>query len=108
MTRLPLHFAATGAILFAIGLAAAVARSHLLRTIIALNVMGSGVFLFLVALAAGATRPFPDPVPHAMVLTGIVVAVSSTAVALSLARRLERETGRPRLDYLDRSDERGG
>jgi multicomponent Na+:H+ antiporter subunit C len=30
-------------------------------------------------------------VPHALVLTGIVVAVSATALALALARRLARE-----------------
>jgi len=30
-----------------------------------------------------------DPVPHALVLTGIVVAVSATAMALALGRRLE-------------------
>jgi len=30
----------------------------------------------------------PDPVPHALVLTGIVVAFSATALALALGRRL--------------------
>jgi multicomponent Na+:H+ antiporter subunit C len=40
----------------------------------------------------------PDPVPHAMVLTGIVVAVSATAFALSLVRRLHARTGRVTLD----------
>jgi multicomponent Na+:H+ antiporter subunit C len=31
-----------------------------------------------------------DPVPQAMVLTGIVVAVAATGVALALVRRLDR------------------
>ena len=39
----------------------------------------------------------PDPVPHAMVLTGIVVAVSATAFALVLARRIYSVTGSTRL-----------
>ena len=30
-----------------------------------------------------------DPVPHALVLTGIVVAVSATAMALALGKRLQ-------------------
>jgi multicomponent Na+:H+ antiporter subunit C len=78
-----------GAGLFALGIAGVFRDSEPLRRIIAVNVMGSGVFLFLVAVAARAGDP-PDPVPHAMVLTGIVVAVCATAVALTisdLARR---------------------
>ena len=36
----------------------------------------------------------PDPVPQAMVLTGIVVAVAATALALALTRKLHALTGR--------------
>jgi len=38
-----------------------------------------------------------DPLPHAMVLTGIVVAVSATALAFALLRRYYRETGSTQL-----------
>ncbi len=62
--------------------------------ILALNVMGSGVFLVLVALAKRTGNTAPDPVPHAMVITGIVVAVSATALALTLMLKLAAETGR--------------
>jgi len=82
-----------GVVLFCISLYGALAYAHLLRKILALNLMGSGIFLFLVALARNTTGPFPDPVPHAMALTGIVVAVSATAFALALARRIHGETG---------------
>jgi multicomponent Na+:H+ antiporter subunit C len=34
-----------------------------------------------------------DPVPQAMVLTGIVVAVAATALALALVRKLHALTG---------------
>ena len=65
--------------------------------IMAWNVMGTGVFLVLVALAArGGTGSF-DPVPHALVLTGIVVAVSGTAVAIKLALHVHDRTGRTTL-----------
>ena len=72
------------------GLLSLVLGQHPVRKILALNVMGTGIFLFLVA---GATRyglETPDPVPHAMVLTGIVVAVSATALGLALAGRINQ------------------
>jgi multicomponent Na+:H+ antiporter subunit C len=78
----------TGISLFVIGLVGIIACAHPLRKILALNIMGSGVFLLLVAPADRLVGRAPDPVPHAMVLTGIVVAVSATALALALARRL--------------------
>lgn len=87
--------------LFALGLFALVAYANLLRKVIALNVMGAAVFLMLAAIAARSPGRFPDPVPHAMVLTGIVVAVSVTAVALALVRRLHAETGRACLPEAD-------
>jgi multicomponent Na+:H+ antiporter subunit C len=87
--------------LFCIGLYGLVVRAHLLRKILALNVMGSAVFLFLAAVARRNQDAFPDPVPHAMVLTGIVVAVSVTAFALALARRIHRETGSANLPEGD-------
>lgn len=85
-------YALTGVALFGLGLHALVARRHLLRKVMALNVLGSGVFLVLVA-TAGRDPAAPDPVPHAMVLTGIVVAVSATALALALARRIRAADG---------------
>ncbi len=90
-------YALASVALFCLGLYALIARAHLLRKILALNVMGSAVFLFLVAVALRNRQETPDPVPHAMVLTGIVVAVSTTAFALALARRLHAETGRTTL-----------
>lgn len=86
-----------GAGLVAVGLYALVVHEHLLRKILAINVVGNGVFLVLVA-AAQRGPGGPDPVPHAMVLTGIVVAVSATALALALAVRVRDATGRATLD----------
>lgn len=78
------------AILFALGCYGLWRGPELLRRILALNVMGGGIFLFMVTLAY---RPVlvgeaPDAVLHALVLTGIVVAVSATAFALALLGRL--------------------
>jgi multicomponent Na+:H+ antiporter subunit C len=92
-----IFYALVGSGLFAIGLYGLFSRIHLLRKIIAINVMSGGVFLVFVGLAHAAAGPFPDPVPHAMVLTGIVVAVSATAFALALARRVYVDTGKTHL-----------
>lgn len=70
---------------------------HLIRRIVCLNMLGAGVFLLLVAIARRAPGPEPDPVPHAMVLTGIVVALSATGFALVVMRRLYDATGRTSL-----------
>lgn len=94
--NLPLLYAMAGVGLFVVGLHGLITHAHLLRKILALNIMGGGVFLLMVALARRAAA-VPDPVPHAMVITGIVVAVSATALALALVLRLKEVTGRAEL-----------
>jgi multicomponent Na+:H+ antiporter subunit C len=90
-------YAITGVLLFCLGLRGLLADPHLLRKILALNIMSTGVFLLLVGIAYRDPELPPDPVPHAMVLTGIVVAVSATAFALALARQIYSETGETHL-----------
>lgn len=80
--------------LFVLGLHAALTARHPLRKLLGANITGSGVFLVLIAGAARAEGA-PDPVPHALVLTGIVVAVSMTALGLVLMTRLPGETAEP-------------
>lgn len=81
---------------FGVGTYGLMIAQHILRKLLALNLMSSAVFLMLVTPGRGAT--FVDPVPQALVLTGIVVAVSATAFALALLVRLFRETGHASLD----------
>lgn len=78
----------TGMALFLIGVHGLLVHRGALRRIIAVNIMGSGVFLVLTALAA--RLPEPDPILHALVVTGLVVAVSATALALRLHGALQR------------------
>jgi multicomponent Na+:H+ antiporter subunit C len=87
-------YAVTSSVLVVLGMYALMAYRHLLRKVIALNVVGSGVMLLLGAVAHRSGTPGPDPVPHAMVLTGIVVSVSVTALAVGLVRRIHSLTGR--------------
>lgn len=90
-------YVVAAAVVFAVGLYGVLLSRHLLRKIIALNIMGSAVFILIIA-AAGGLGNGPDPVAQALVLTGIVIAVASTAFALSLLVRIFRETGRTDLD----------
>jgi multicomponent Na+:H+ antiporter subunit C len=87
-------YAVSGVAVMAMALYGLFFSRHLVRRVIAANLVGGGVFLFLVALARRSSA-MPDPVPHALVLTGIVVSVSATALALALARRLEDPAGDP-------------
>lgn len=92
-----LLYALAGMALFVMGLAGFALLRHLLRRLIAFNLMGSGVFLVLVGLAQSPDGE-PDPVAQALVLTGIVVAIAATALAIVLMRRWFDLTGRTRLD----------
>jgi multicomponent Na+:H+ antiporter subunit C len=84
-------YGASACILFALGLRTALLHASLLHRIIAINIMGTGVFMLLITIAYRGPGVTPDPIPHALVLTGIVVAVSATALALALIRRLNTE-----------------
>lgn len=81
-------YAAAGIGLLALGLYGAIAVDDRIRRVLAVNVMGTGVFMVLIALASRTSTGPPDPVLHAMVLTGIVVAVSASGFAVALACRL--------------------
>ena len=78
-----------GIVLAALGLHAAILQRDTVHRILAINVLGVGVFLMFIAAAYKGPDAAPDAVPHALVLTGIVVAVAATALALALQRRLE-------------------
>lgn len=86
-----------------VGLHALIIVPHLLRKLMALNIVGVGIFLFLIALASRTSSGEPDPVPQAMVLTGIVVSISATALMTALIRRYVALTGKTEL--TNRTDE---
>jgi multicomponent Na+:H+ antiporter subunit C len=88
MLTAQLLYGLTGCLIVALGLRTALLHASLLHRVVAINVLGAGVFMILIAIAYRGPGVPPDPVPHALVLTGIVVAVSATALALALARRL--------------------
>ena len=89
-----------GAALVGLGLYGLIVNPEPLRKVLAFNLIGSGVFLvFGIVARRGAAAGLPfDPVPQAMVITGIVVAFAASALAVALILRLEEETGEVELD----------
>lgn len=79
-------YAAVALALLGLGWGGLLLHAGPLRKLICLNVMGLGALMLLVAFAWQPAGP-PDPVPHALAITGIVVAVAATALGLVLIRR---------------------
>jgi multicomponent Na+:H+ antiporter subunit C len=96
-----LVYGGSGLALVLLGLWSFIVHAPLLRKLIAINVMGAGVFHLLISVGYRGLDVPPDPVPHALVLTGIVVAVSATAMALAFGQRLDAEEPTPRDDGHD-------
>ena len=98
-------------VLFFIGLYAIIAKNNLIKKFLGLNIMETAIFSFVIALGVvddgtapimgpDARAPFASPLPQALILTGIVVAVSTTALALSLIIRIYQQRGTIEADEL--------
>ena len=102
------------AILLCVGLYAMIAKRHLVKKIIGLTVLQTGVFLFFISLASvrGGTAPILEaegrvhvnPLPHVLILTAIVVGVSTMSVALALCIRIKNEWGTVEADEIAEQD----
>ena len=90
-------------LLFGIGFTTLLLKQNLIKKIIGLNIMDTAIYLFLTSVGyiRGRTAPiltngvasaeyYVNPIPSGLVLTGIVVSVSVTALMLALTIRLYR------------------
>ena len=106
MNLLTNYFETCSVILFGIGFATLMMNKNLIKKIIGMNIMDTSVFLFLVAKGYIVGRHAPiitktyegvdayiNPIPSALILTGIVVAVSITAFLLALTVRVHEKFG---------------
>ena len=104
---------AVAMILFVIGFANLLLNKNLIKKIIGLNIMDSAVYLFLAEMGYIKGRGVPiltngiedasayiNPIPAGLVLTGIVVSVSVSALMLSLTIRLYQRYGTLNLDEI--------
>ncbi len=94
-------YEAAAMLLFGVGFTTLLLNRNMLKKIIGLNIMDTAIYLFLASmgyiegraapiLQEGVTDPaaYVNPVPAGLVLTGIVVSVSVTALLLALTVRL--------------------
>ncbi|MCS7119506.1 MAG: cation:proton antiporter subunit C [Archaeoglobaceae archaeon] len=108
------NFWAAVVIIF-IGIYATIAKNNLFKKLLGLNIFQTGIFLFFISLGdigsletlgiGDATPPiiwkpaeergylYVNPLPHVLILTGIVVAAATTCVALALLIRIHKEYG---------------
>ena len=90
-------------LLFCIGFTTLLIKRNLIKKIIGFNIMDTAIYLFLTSVGyiEGRTAPimvngvmdashYINPIPSGLVLTGIVVSVSVSALMLSLTIRLYR------------------
>jgi multicomponent Na+:H+ antiporter subunit C len=98
MTEATLYGLAS-AVLIGLGLFGLIIHPQPLRKVLAFNLIGGGVFLLfgVVARRGAAAGLGGDPVPQALVITGLVVAFAATALAVALLLRLFQETGQATL-----------
>ena len=90
--------------LMMVGLYAMIAKNNLVKKIIGMNILQTAVILFFISIGAKKNATIPiilhesdahnqavhsvdyiNPMPHVLMLTAIVVAVSTLGVALALA-----------------------
>ena len=100
-------------ILFGVGFTKLLLHQNLIKKIMGMNIMDTAVYLFLAAKGYINGRMVPivvdgvqdvsayiNPVPSGLVLTGIVVSVSTTALMLALTIRLYERYGSLDLDEI--------
>ncbi|MCS7121958.1 MAG: cation:proton antiporter subunit C [Archaeoglobaceae archaeon] len=103
----------TSVLIIFIGLYTIFAKNNLLKKLLGLSLVQTGIFLFFISLGdigslqtlgiGEATPPiiweeaekrgylYVNPLPHVLILTGIVVAAATTCVALALLIRIYKE-----------------
>ena len=108
------YYESASVILFSIGFAMLLLQRNLIKKVMGLNIMDTSVYLFLAAKgyiagrgvpiavpgeAASAER-FINPLPGGLVLTGIVVSVSVSAILLALIQKFYYYYGTVNLDDM--------
>ena len=105
---------ATSMILFAIGFTMLVFSKNILKKIMGLNIMDTGIYLFLASMGYIESKLSPivpstgavdatdyiNLIPTGLVLTGIVVSVSVSALMLALTVKLYKKFQTLNLDEI--------
>ena len=100
--------------LFSIGLFGVLTRKHIIKIFISISIMESSLFLFFIGLTFnnsliapiydGTLKSFSkmnDPIPHAMILTAIVIGMAVVALGVSFAIEYYKLTGKSSIDEMN-------
>lgn len=96
-----------------IGLYGILTNRNVIKIIISLNILEIGLNIFIISIgyvnggiapiltsATQANPIFVDPLPQALVLTAIVIGVGTTALGLSLAKKMFQKYGTYNIDEM--------
>ncbi len=99
--------------LFFIGLFGLLTRKHIIKIFISIAIMESSLFLLFIGLTFEKNSIAPiidkthqnistmnDPIPHAMILTAIVIAMAVLALGVSFAIEYYKLTGKTDIDEM--------
>ena len=100
--------------LFFVGLFGLLWQKHLIKIFISIAIMETSLFLFFIGLSykKGFIAPIltntknnftnmNDPVPHAMILTAIVIGMAVLALGVSFAIEYYKLTGKTKIDEMN-------
>ena len=107
-----IQYFAIGLIL--VGIYGLLTQRNAIKLVIALNIFEVGLNVFIVSVGFvkdglapiltsstnSSSLMYVDPLPHALVLTSIVIGVGVTALALALAKRMHNKYGTYDIDEM--------
>lgn len=92
-----------GIVLFFIGLFGLMTKKTIIKTIVSMSVMESGIYLFYININYSQSSVPPigqvagevvaDPVPSALMITSIVIGMGVTAIALTMFMHYKKKHG---------------
>ena len=119
MTLFTNYYETAAVILFGIGLTTLLLHKNMIKKIRGFNIMDTAIYLFLTSKGyiVGRLAPivvnddlrvetYVNPIPSGLVLTGIVVSVSVTALMLAITVRLYKRYGTLDIDEIALSAKR--
>ncbi len=101
-------------LLFFVGLFGLLTRKHIIKIFISIAIMETSIFLFFIGLTFKIDSIAPildtthqdvatmnDPIPHAMILTAIVIGMAVLALGVSFAIEYFKLTGKTDIDKMN-------
>lgn len=102
-------------ILFFIGLFSLLTKKHIIKIFLSISIMEMSLFIMFIGLSFKREFTAPiiadkyqefismnDPIPHAMILTAIVIGMAVVALGVSFAIEYHKLTGITDIDKMDR------